>query len=191
MIEIYDHICIVDGVTGALLGRFEHVSPVTVLANAPEGSVVLIEKAPQNFTYWSFDDEKFIEPDPQPTPFHLFNYETKNWEDPRNLSELKEAKWLLLKRQRDIAEYAGFYFQGHRYDSDLKSQGRITAAAQLGVAVEWTLQDNSTIWLSPADLQGLVQALAQHVTSVHERGRVARQLIYDAETIEQVEAVML
>ena len=191
MKEIYDNISIVDGDTGALLGRFEHVSPTTALANAPEGSVVLIAKAPQNFTYWSFDDKKFIEPYPQPTPFHLFNYETKNWEDSRNLSELKEAKWVQLKRERDRLEFRGFEFEGGVYDSDQVSQGRIMGAVSAGVDQVWTLADNTTVELSASQLQQLYAALQAHIASVHERGRIARQLIFDAETKEEIEVIQV
>lgn len=191
MKEIYDNVSIVDGVTGALLGRFEHVSPTTALANAPKGSVVLIAKAPQNFTYWSFDDEKFIEPDTQPTPFHLFNYETKNWEDSRNLSQLKEAKWTLLKRQRDIAEFGGFEFEGVVYDSDRVSQSRIMGAALAGVDQVWTLADNSTVSLTSIKLLELYQALQAHVASVHERGRIARAAIETASTKDEIESILL
>lgn len=77
------------------------------------------------------------------------------------------------------------------YDSDEKSRARISAAASLGVAVEWTLADNSTIWLEPADLQRLVAALATHITTIHARGKIAREKIYNATTIAEVEAVKL
>ena len=40
-------------------------------------------------------------------------------------------------------------------------------------------------------LQQLYAALQAHIASVHERGRIARQLIYEAETKEEVEAVQL
>jgi len=139
--------------------------------------------------YWN--GSKFVSIGEPPSPHHTFDYSIKQWIDPRTLDEIKDQKWTEIKSGRDQLEFGGFEFEGGIYDSDMKSQGRISAAASLGAPVEWTLQDNSTIWLSSADLQGLVQALAQHVTSVHERGRVARQLIYDAETIEQVEAVTL
>ena len=40
-------------------------------------------------------------------------------------------------------------------------------------------------------LQQLYAALQAHIASVHERGRIARQLIYEAETKEQVEEINL
>ena len=64
-------------------------------------------------------------------------------------------------------------------------------AALAGVDQVWTLADNTTVELSASQLQQLYAALQSHIASVHERGRIARQLIYEAETKEQVEAVNL
>ena len=64
-------------------------------------------------------------------------------------------------------------------------------AASAGVDQTWTLADNTTAELSASQLQQLYAALQAHIAGVHERGRIARQLIFDAETREQVEAVQL
>ena len=77
------------------------------------------------------------------------------------------------------------------YDSDQVSQGRIMGAAAAGVDQTWTLANNTTVELTALQLQQLYGALQAHVASAHERGRIARQLIYEAETKEQVESVQL
>ena len=64
-------------------------------------------------------------------------------------------------------------------------------AAAAGVDRTWTLADNTTAELSASQLQQLYAALQVHIASVHERGRIARQLIFDAETKEQVEEINL
>ena len=64
-------------------------------------------------------------------------------------------------------------------------------SAAAGVDQTWTLANNTTVKLTALQLQQLYTALQVHVASTHERGRIARQLIFDAETKEQVEAVML
>ena len=64
-------------------------------------------------------------------------------------------------------------------------------AASSGIDQTWTLADNTTIDLSASQLQQLYAALQAHIASVHERGRIARQLIYEAETKEQVEEINL
>ena len=64
-------------------------------------------------------------------------------------------------------------------------------AAAAGVDQTWTLADNTKVELSASQLQQLYAALQAHIASVHERGRIARQLIFDAETKEEVEAIQL
>ena len=126
-----------------------------------------------------------------PSSNHVFNYTLKEWLDPRILSEIKAQKWDEIKSERDSLEFGGFEFEGNIYDSDQVSQGRIMGAAVAGIDQTWTLAGNTTVELSASQLQQLYAALQAHIASVHERGRIARQLIFDAETREQVEAVQL
>ena len=104
---------------------------------------------------------------------------------------LKEAKWGEIKLQREQLEFGGFEYAGNIYDSDQVSQSRIMGAAVAGINQVWTLADNTTVELSASELQQLYAAMQAHIASVHERGRIARQLIFDAETKEQVEVVQL
>ena len=126
-----------------------------------------------------------------PSANHAFSYTSKEWFDPRTLDEIKAQKWSEIKSQRDQLEFGGFVFEGNVYDSDRVSQGRIMGAASAGVDQTWTLADNTTVNLTASQLQQLYAALQAHIASVHERGRIARQLIYDAETKEEVKAVQL
>ena len=64
-------------------------------------------------------------------------------------------------------------------------------AAVAGIDQTWTPADNTTVELSASQLQQLYVTSQAHIASVHERGRIARQLIFEAETKEQVEAVQL
>lgn len=139
--------------------------------------------------YWN--RSKFVSIGEPPSPHHTFDYSIKQWIDPRTLDEIKDQKWTEIKSGRDQLEFGGFEFEGGIYDSDQVSQGRIMGAAVAGVDQIWTLADNTTVELSASQLQQLYAALQAHITSAHERGRIARQLIYEAETTEQVEAVQL
>lgn len=177
---------IVDSSTGKLIMRISAPDDV-VKMNTPEGCLA-VEDPPEPNMYYQ---DGWVAMPTQPSPYHTFDYTTKQWIDPRTLDEIKAQKWSEIKAERDRLEYGGFEFEGNLYDSDEKSQARISAAASLGVAVEWTLADNSTIWLEPADLQRLVVALATHITTIHTRGKIAREKIYNATTIAEVEAVKL
>lgn len=155
--------------------------------NTPEGCQA-VEDPPELNMY--YQDGWVVMP-AQPTSYHIFNYDLKDWIDPRTLDEIKAQKWAEIKSQRDQLEFGGFEFEGNTYDSDQVSQGRIMGAAVAGVDQIWTLADNTTIDLSASQLQQLYAALQAHIANAHERGRIARQLIHEAETKDQVEAINL
>lgn len=155
--------------------------------NTPEGYMA-VEDPPEPNMYYQ---DGWVAMPAQPTQHHIFNYDLKEWIDPRTLGEIKAQKWAEIKSGRDSLEFSGFEFDGGIYDSDQVSQSRIMGAAVAGVDQIWTLADNTTVELSASQLQQLYAALQAHIASVHERGRIARQLISEAETKEQVEAVQL
>ena len=159
--------------------------------NTPEDCLAVKDRPDDSIMYYDFELEDWIDPPSKPTEFHIFDYELKSWVDPRSLDDIKAQKWTEIKSQRDRLEFGGFEFEGNIYDSDQVSQGRIMGAAVAGIDQTWTLADNTTVALSAMQLQQLYAALQAHIASVHERGRSARQLIFDAETKEQVEAVQL
>lgn len=158
--------------------------------NTPPDTIYVDSPEPSELTdYWN--GSEFVSIGEPPSPHHTFDYTTKQWIDPRTLDEIKAQRWTEIKSGRDSLEFGGFEFEGGVYDSDQVSQGRIMGAAAAGLDQVWTLADNSTVELTAMQLQQLYAALQAHIASVHERGRIARQLIFDAETKEQVEAINL
>lgn len=142
-------------------------------------------------SYYSFTEKRFIALSDAPSPQHVFDYEIKQWIDPRALEEIKAQKWAEIKQQRDHLEFGGFEFEGNIYDSDQISQGRILGAASAGLSQVWTLADNTTVNLTADHLVQIYQALQTHTASVHQRGRIAREVIMSATTKEDVESVTL
>lgn len=173
----------------------EHNEIISMISAIPEilelnklsGRWVDVDQFPELSSFWS--GSAFVCINEKPTPNCTFDYVQKKWVDLRTLEQIKDQKWIEAKQQRDAAEYGGFAFNGLVFDSDTISQGRIITAAQLGRDVEWTLKDNSVIRLSAHELFGLQAALAQHISSCHERGRIVRQLIYDAETVNEIDQI--
>ena len=141
--------------------------------------------------YFDSATSTFVSIGEPPSTHHIFDYHTKQWIDPRSLDEIKAQKWAEIKTERDQIEFGGFEFGGNIYDSDQVSQGRIMGAAAAGVDQTWTLANNATVELTALQLQQLYAALQSHIANVHERGRIARQLIFEAETKEQVESIQL
>ena len=126
-----------------------------------------------------------------PSAAHEYDYTTHVWVDKRTLEEVKDTKWEAIKLERSKVEFSGFEFEGNTYDSDQVSQGRIVGAASAGIDQVWTLANNATVELTALQLQQLYATLQAHIASVHERGRIARQVIFDAETKEEVEDIQL
>ena len=164
-----------------------HGNSETVKLNTHDDCVAVDDPPKSNMFY----QDGWVEMPTQTSPHCIFDYEIKQWVDPRSLDALKAQKWAEIKQQRDHLEFGGFEFEGNIYDSDQVSQGRIMGAVSAGIDQTWTLADNTAVALSALQLQQLYAALQSHIASVHERGRIARQLILEAETKEQVEAVQL
>lgn len=158
-----------------------------VAVNAPN---FLLGTAPPSLDfYWNGDD--FSPLGEPPNGYCIFDYEKKGWIDPRTLDEIKTQKWDEIKTERDQLEFGGFEFEGNIYDSNQVSQGRIIGAAVAGIDQTWTLANNTTVELTAQQLKELYAALQAHIANAHERGRIARQLVFDAETKEQIESTQL
>lgn len=162
-----------------------HGNPETIKLNKPPGCLAVTHPPRANMYYrgWWVDMPK------QPSSHHIFDYVEKRWTDPRSLDQIKLQKWSEIKNERDAAEYGGFLFLDLTFDSDITSQTRIIVASDLGIPIEWTLKSNEVVLLNVEQLKALKLALAQHISSCHERGRLARKLIYEAETIEKVNSI--
>ena len=165
------------------------VGPEEVVAlNTPQGCLAVSDPPRPDMLY---ENGGWIDLPKRPSLFHCFDYTTRHWVDQRSLDDLKAQKWGEVKSHRDQLEFGGFNFDGNIYDSDQVSQGRIMGAASAGIDQTWTLADNTTVALSALQLQQLYAALQAHIASVHARGRIARQLIFEAETEEEVGAIQL
>jgi hypothetical protein len=169
-------------------------TPAMVELNTPADTAYFVDdvNAPSDHTdFWDEDLRLFISVGTSPSEFHVFNYISRTWVDPRTLDEIKAQKWIEIKSDRDRLEFGGFEFEGNIYDSDQVSQGRILGAASAGLDQVWTLADNTTVNLTADQLVQLYQVLQVHIAAAHERGRVARQAIMTAITKEDIEAVTL
>ena len=113
------------------------------------------------------------------------------------LEELKIAKRAEINAARDAAEQSGFEYMGKTFDSDQISCQRISCAAQamqlIAVAeggpkptITWTCQDNTTIDLTAAELQGLVAALAQWSNSCHQKATALKTALAAAKTAAEI-----
>lgn len=119
----------------------------------------------------------------------------------RPVEQAKELKREEINKKRDEAEQGGFEYMGKIFDSDPVSCQRISCAAQAmqyaaatiagedDPKITWTTQDNSTIDLTPAELAGLIAALAAWSNSCHEKATALKQQVEACETTAEVEAI--
>ncbi len=143
---------------------------------------------PRETDYWNGSD--WIAIGPAPAYFMRFDYSKKKWVDVRKLEDVQKAKWEAIKTERNLYEFGGFEFKGHKFDSDYISQGRILAAVKFGQPTSWTTANNEDVELNAEDLQGLGEALANHINEAHNRSRNARKAIMEATTNDEVDAVL-
>ena len=159
-----------------------------ILAQVPEGHGTTILPPPRNTDY--FNGTNWVSIGAPPYYYLAFDYASKTWLDTRNLAECQNSRWEQIKLQRNKTEFGGFEFEGKAYDSDSTSQGRILAAFVFGQPVTWTTSNDEVMQLSATQVQNLGIAMAVHVQSVHERGRLARIAVFSSESPEEVDAVM-
>lgn len=173
------------------------------LVDCPEQDKHLqFEAATQGCIDGNYPDDQFYIANDQPVALpvrpsesHTFNWQTKQWEDPRTLADLKEAQWFTIKQARTQAEYAGFTWDGSTFDSDAISQNRITGAVTLAqmspdFTIGWVLADNSVRTLSQMDMLQVGGALGQHVAAIFAKAAGLRTQIEAATTREAVELVI-
>lgn len=93
---------------------------------------------------------------------------------------------------------SGFSYDGVAFDSDPGSQQQIQGAVLMArtamdagepFSVEWTLADNTNVPLDAPTMVGVGKAMAAHVSRCHKAGRIARERINAAETVDEILAV--
>ena len=149
-------------------------------------------------TGYLIDDDHHALPE-QPSPAHVFNYTTKQWEDPRTLQDFKEARWAIIKQARTAFIDAPLVTPYGTFDSDAAGRNSITdavllannlSALSLPVAIEFTLADNSVVTLDAAQIVEVGLLLGQKVQYAHPHSQALRAQIEAAATKEDVEAVV-
>ena len=119
------------------------------------------------------------------------------------LAELQDAAWSRIKAERDRREHAGAPYLGKILDSDEKSVTRISIAVQAAQAaisagtafsLAWTMQDNSVVTMTAAEVVGMSVALATHSNGLHLVARAVHEKIIaatDAAGVEAAEAAVV
>lgn len=129
----------------------------------------------------------WVERPAQPSEFHAWDFVNKVWVDPRTLVDHQDAAWERIKLDRAAAATTAITVAGHTYDADPESRANIVgsfASAQDAIANgmpwqrEWTLADDSSVWLTAEQMVQVGRALDAQVDAAHQRGRQLRAQIY-------------
>lgn len=113
----------------------------------------------------------------------------------KEFQDIKNSKIAELKEQRDALEVEDIEVNGNIYDYDEKARERINnaiiALQASGGSIYWTLADNQSVKVTAADLIEVVSAVAVRSNALHIAYRDAKEAVSLAETVEEVEAVIL
>lgn len=151
----------------------------TAKLNIPEEGYYTEVTPPFGFNGYMLNGE-WIEKPASPGIGFIWNKSEKTWTDCRTPITAAE-KVSQLKEARDSAINGGFEFMGHIFDSDTKSQSDILGAyiavttGQLN-SVDWRLQDNTWVTLSPTDVSGLYLTLTAHVQNAFMKFKKLEEL---------------
>jgi hypothetical protein len=133
-----------------------------------------------------------------PSSHHVFNWQTKQWEDPRNLQDFRDAKWAVIKAARTAAEFGSFTYNGMVFDGDVDAQRRLSGyisvskgalASGIPFQAAFTLADNTQVLLEAADFVGIELAKMMSVAQAFSHAVALRDQIEAATTPKEVEAV--
>lgn len=180
-------------ILGVRSGSSENIS-VDIESNEGRGFFILEADLPDNIEdYYVSDSQELLEKGVKTTELQDFDYQEKQWVT--NIDIAKERLWNAIKSKRTEAEFGNFEWDGYVFECDEVSQRRIQGAVQLAaldsaITLDWTLADNSVQTFSAADYIQIGQALANHVSQCHERGRILRQQINSSTTEAELEAIV-
>lgn len=165
----------------------------------PEGYAFIESEPSSDNSYWDFSSETWVLPTPQPSPYHVFNWQTKQWDDPRSLQDFKDAQWGVIKQARTQEEFGSFTYNNMVFDGDIDAQRRLSGyisisksalAAEVPFSAVFTLANNTTVTLTAEDFVAIEIAKVQAVAAAFAKATALRGQIDAATTREQVEAAV-
>lgn len=135
----------------------------------------------------------------QPSTAHVFNYTTKQWEDPRTIADLKAAKNAAINAARLKANQSHFTFAGKQIAVDPLSRSDIDAAhgaiLMLGAMPGgwpggWKAMDNEYVLIPDVATWGrFYGAMVAQGTANFAHAQALKAQLAAANTAEEVAAV--
>jgi hypothetical protein len=186
----------IDGNGRVLQAASSQQNNVSITSRHPDAVDLLDTPPPTSKSYWN--GTEWLEQSEQPSTFHIYDWVTKQWIDPRSLVDFKDAKWEEMKKARTAAIDAPLTTPYGVFDSSPSARTSITDAvlllqtlASLGTptTIDFTLADNSVVTLNTTQMVQVGLMLGQKVQVAHSRARVLRLQGEAATTVAEVEAI--
>lgn len=182
---------------GEVLRVLSTASPEQLAANIPLGCSCISGLPPSARPSDSYrQGSAWVAKPAKPSKYHTWNSPAKAWTDPRSFEELKAAAWEAIKADRAAAIDAPLTTPFGTFDSN--SDGRRNIAdlvlmlnntATPPVIIDFTLADNSTATLTPAQMVSVGLLLGQKVQGAHATARILRAQIAAASTPGQLTSI--
>lgn len=131
-----------------------------------------------------------------PSDFHQWDRAAKKWFEPRSFAELKAAKWVEVKAARTSEIDAPLVTPYGNFDSNPSGRSNIADIVLMlnnmptpPASIDFTLADNTTATLTPAQMVAVGLLLGQKVQGAYATARTLRAQIEAASSAGQLAAI--
>lgn len=173
--------------------------PENMLQLQEEPGIFIAEGVADFFKHY-VEEGVLIEMPSKPNQNCIFNYQTKQWEDPRTLQVFKDAAYKKIEEWRNQQENQTFQFthEGRQWDAGLITRQRIQPVlglSQLPEGFFWTDAANVDVPVTMASLQALAQAHEEALVikgfEIHSEQRALKNAVEAATSKEAVESIVI
>lgn len=184
-------------IDGRGLGHIDTKNPDAVIENTPTDSIIVEGDFPDN----CYLHEGVVHTFPiRPNKTHHFNWTTKQWEDPRALQDLKDARKVYVNTSRATANTTSFPFAGYTIATDALSRSDIdgvngevanTGALPQGWPGGWKTLENTYVSIPDvATWKTFYTAMVNQGSFNFGKAQTLKAAIDAATTVEEVEAIV-
>lgn len=179
---------------GQVLAIYDVTSASEIIESGGDQTIVT-GTPPNDHSYY---DSGWVDLPFKSSESFIFNWKTKQWEDPRTVQDFKDAKWISIKESREATINAPLVTPYGTFDSDPKSRQNITDAIlmlksleDLGspTTIDFTLADDTARTLTTSEMVMVGLLLGQKIQAAHAQARALRGALDLATTKEEVEAI--
>lgn len=157
-----------------------------------------VEEQNLGYTHYIYEGQLLAKPI-RPSIYHIFDYTTKTWIDPRTLEDVKTIRKQYINEERLKANQAYFVFAGKQIAADPLSRSDIDATngyvSLMGTLPDpwaggWKTLDNTYVAIPNVDVWKLFySSMVTQGTTNFIHAQDLKQQIDAATTIPEVEAV--